>query len=130
MVFCMSLMPVLKDVVPGKVIQTTPTNILKQLILDPDITQMDVLILAPEDLPHFDRKELRHKLKYKHPDICVIFIQTIKDDIKLKYATYSMTVRKYTRDAIEDVFITCVNEHKLLTGKHLVSSDDFKEIKT
>ncbi len=129
MVYCMALQPILRDVVPGSVIKTNPDAILRQLVFDPDITQMDVLILNTQDVEKFDAKQLRKALKTKHPDICVIYVKDHTDDhADLKYASYNRTVRKITHDALEDIFIECVNEFKLNTDKHLVSSNDFKEI--
>lgn len=125
MIYTSSLNLPVKKALGDKVMQSNLTKICDQLGIDPDTTNMDVVILGPRDLVGPKAAKVQNAVNNKHPDICVIYLYTKDNEADLLDCEYKKHCRKIDNRSIMDAFSEFVGQHKIRQGKQQVTSADF-----
>ena len=126
MIYVASLTIPVKKALGKDVMQSNINRICNQINLDPDTTNMDVVILGPRDVQGPRRKQVQTALKGKHPDVCVIYIYEKEAEKDLIKCDYKKGCRKIRENVITEAFEEFVGAHKMHTGKMKASSADFE----
>ena len=127
MIYTSSLNVPVRKALGTLVMQSNLNKICDQLVLDPDTTNMDVVILGPKDVIGPKATKVQRALERAHPDICVLYIYEKDADRDLIDVEYKSQCKKIKPDAIKEAFETYVGEHKVRQGKQQLSSADFDE---
>ena len=102
MVYVASLGFPAKKALASKCHQSNINSIIKTLAIDPEVSQMDVVVFGPNDLSGSSGKKVRDAVASKHEDICVIYLYTSEKDGRLfPEAPHSQQVKKIDGLAIE-----------------------------
>lgn len=125
MVYTSSLNVPVKKALGNQVMQSNLNKICDQMGLDPDTTNMDVVILGPKDLLGPKAQKVQKAVSGKHPDVCVIYIYNKDAEASLLDCDYKHQCKKITTNEINDIFSQAVGDHKLRQGKGRVTSADF-----
>lgn len=125
MIYTASLNIPVKNALKRQVQQSNLQKICQQLPLNPDITNMDVVILGPKDCIGPRREQLQNAINKRHADICVIYIYEKDADADNIDCDYKKQCKKIKPPVIVDAFEEFVGEHKVRQGKQRVSSADF-----
>ena len=125
MVYTASLNLPVKKALGKKAMQSNLNKISDQLPLDPDTTNMDVVILGPRDLAGPRGTRLQSALDSKHPDVCVIYLYEKDSERDLVDCEYKKQCKKIRVNEIQEAFEEFVGQHKIRQGKQQVSSADF-----
>lgn len=126
MIYTASLNVPVKKALGKQVMQSTLNKICDQIGIDPDTTNMDVVILGPRDLVGPKAPRVQQALKNCHPDICVIYIYEKAEEANLIDCEYKKQCKKIKPADITAAFEEFVGEHKVRQGKQQVSSADFE----
>lgn len=127
MVYTASLNVPVKKALKKQAMQSTVNKISELLVMSPDQTNMDCVILGPMDLSGPRQAIITKALENRHPDVCVIFVYT-KDaeaanvDIENKYQCKKITDKEISK-AFEQFF----GEHNVRQGRQKMTSADFQE---
>lgn len=129
MIYVASLnVPVKKALGKGpnkQVMQSTTNKIYNQMNLDPETSNMDVVILGPKDFIGPKAIQGQNAINGKHPDVCVIFLYEKSSEEDLVDNCYKHQCKKINDKSITEAFEKYVGEHKVRQGKHQMSSADF-----
>lgn len=126
MVYAASLSVPVKKALTKQAQQSTVNTISKQMGIDPDNTQMDVVILGPKDMIGPKAVKMQKAVDGKHPDICVIYLYTKADERDLLNCEYKEQVKKMDKNSITAAFEKFVGDHTVRTGKTQLQSADFE----
>lgn len=127
MVYTASLSAPVKRALGRKVMQSNLNKICEKLVMDPEVTNMDVVILGPKDAIGPRAVKLQKALQNKHPDICVIYLYTKdaeKDSVETEYKMQAKSIRP---NVITEAFEQFVGDLKIRQGKQQMSSADFDQ---
>lgn len=105
--------------------QSNLNKICAQMKLDPDTTDMDVVILGPRDLVGPKGQQIEAAYQHKHPDIALIYIYEKDNEADLIDCQYKMQCKRIKDSDIKKAFEEFVGPHKIRQGKQQVSSADF-----
>lgn len=112
---------------PEKTVQqSTTSKIFGQMNLDPETTNMDVVILGPKDFIGPKAVQGQRAIDGKHPDICVIYLYEKSAEEDLVDGVYKHHCKKINEKYIVEAFEKYVGNHKVQTGKQQMSSADFQ----
>lgn len=112
---------------PNKTVQqSTTSKIFSQMNLDPETTNMDVVILGPKDFIGPKAIQGQNAINGKHPDICVIYLYEKSAEEDLVDGVYKHHCKKINEKFITEAFEKYVGNHKVQTGKQQMSSADFQ----
>lgn len=125
MIYSASLNMPVKKALGKQVMQSNLNKICTQMSLDPDITQMDVVILGPRDVIGPKREQVQDAVDKKHPDVCVIYVYEKDAEREFLDCEYSKQCKKIRENVITEAFEEFVGQHKIRSGKQRVSSADF-----
>lgn len=129
MIYVASLnVPVKKALGKGpnkQVMQSTTNKIYSQMNLDPETSNMDVVILGPKDFIGPKAVQGQNAINGKHPDVCVIFLYEKSSEEDLVENCYKYQCKKINDKSITEAFEKYVGEHKVRQGKQQMSSADF-----
>lgn len=125
MIYVASLQIPVKKALKDQVQQSNLIKICKQLPLDPDTTNMDVVFLGPKDLIGPKAVQLQKAIENKHPDICVIYLYNKDNERDLIDVECKKQCKKITTNVITEAFEEFVEQHKVRAGKQQVTSADF-----
>lgn len=125
MIYTSSLNVLVKKALGKQVMQSNLNKICEQLVLDPDTTNMDVVVLGPNDLVGPRVTRVQNALNNKHPDICVIYIYVKDAERDLIDCEYKRQCKKIKVQDIKEAFEEFVGNHKIRQGKQQVTSADF-----
>lgn len=126
MVYSASLNFAVKKALKTKAVQSTIKKICDQLPLDPDTTNMDIVILGPKDASAGPRAEtLKKAIAHAHSDICIIYIYDKDNLADLIDTPYKRKVKRISPPEISRAFEDFVGEHKIKSGKQQLTSADF-----
>lgn len=128
MIFAANLHVPVKKVMGAKCAQSTVNTIIKNLVLDPEVTNMDAVILGPKDATGPRVSELNNAIANKHPDICVIYIYNKDAEKNLIECEYKKFAKKTKDSVISQVVEEFLGNHLIRTGKTFVSQADFQSI--
>lgn len=105
--------------------QSTFEKIVENMLLDPDTTTMDTVILAPEDLRGPKQAKMQDAVSNRHPDICVIYLYTKDADADKLECDYKKKVKAIKEAAIKEAAEQFIGKHTIRSGRQAVSSADF-----
>lgn len=105
--------------------QSNIGKIASNLTMDPDITNMDVVFLGPEDAKGRKAPELISALNNVHPDICVMYVYTKDSDEGLFNVPYKHKCKRITEKELQAAFDKYAKDHMIRQGKGMTSSADF-----
>ena len=125
MIYAASLNMPVKKALGKQVMQSNLNRICQQMSLDPDITQMDVVILGPRDLQGPRREQVQDAVNKRHPDVCVIYMYEKDGERDFLECEYTKQCKKIKESFITEAFEEFVGQHKIRAGKQKVSSADF-----
>lgn len=126
MIYTAKLNVPVKKAFDKQAIQSTANKIISQLSMDPDVTNMDVVILGERDFEApATAQKLQKAIDNKHPDICVIYLYQKDADADRCDCEFKKRVKKMTPAEITDAFTEFVGEHNIRQGKQQLSSADF-----
>ena len=126
MIYAASLNIPVKKALGKQVMQSNLNKICSQMSLDPDVTQMDVVILGPRDLQGPRREQVQSAVDKKHPDLCIIYIYEKDGERDFLECEYTKQCKKIKDSVITEAFEEFVGQHKVRSGKQRVSSADFE----
>ena len=126
MIYTASLNIPVKKALGNNVMQSNINKICDQLTLDPDSTNMDVVILGPRDTSGPKTAKLQKALDNCHPDICVIYLYEKAAEADLLNCQYKMQCKKVRPQDVNAAFEEFVGPHKVRRGKQQVTSADFE----
>lgn len=126
MIYVASLQIPVKKALSEQVKQSNLVKICKQLPLDPDTTDMDVVILGPKDFIGPKSIQLQNALSNRHPDICVIYLYEKDNERDLADVECKKQCKKIKPNVIVEAFEEFVENHNIRTGKQQVTSADFQ----
>lgn len=125
MIYTASLNIPVKKALDKQVMQSNLKKICSQINLDPDTTNMDVVILGPKDLVGPKAAQVQAAVNMKHPDVCVIYIYEKMDEAGLLEVEYKKQCKKINANVVKEAFEEFVGPHKVRQGKQQVTSADF-----
>ncbi len=130
MVYTASLALPVANALGKKVMQSNINKICDLISLDPDSSNMDVVILGPNDLPRPRMQKVQNAVANKHPDVCVIYLYCKDSDRDALDTPNKMQVKKISKAVVKEAFDRFVGEHKIHQGKQQVTSADFQPVPT
>ena len=128
MIYTASLNVPVKKALGKQAMQSNLNRICDQIGLDPDTTNMDVVILGPKDLIGPKAAKVQKAINGGHPDVCVIYIYEKDSERDLIECEYKKQCKKIRAQEITETFEEFVGQHKVRQGKQQVTSADFKVI--
>lgn len=127
MIYSASLnVPVKRSSLKENVQTSTAPKIISLMGLDPDTSNMDVVILGPKDAIGPRATALQKAINSKHPDVCVIYLYEKDSDADLIECRYKKQCKKIKESVIVEAFEEFVGDHKLRSGKQQLTSADFE----
>lgn len=108
--------------------QSNINKICELLPLDPESSDMDVVVLGPKDLTGPRANMVQTAINSKHPDTCVIYIFEKQEDGDLLEGVYKFKSRKIKAETIKEAVSKYVGEHKIRAGKQQTTSADFQAL--
>ncbi|MCM1218891.1 MAG: hypothetical protein NC548_30785 [Lachnospiraceae bacterium] len=126
MIFSASLNLPVKKACGQQAMQSNLNKICEQMLLDPDTTTMDVVILGPKDMAPVRAEMVQEAVNNRHPDICVIYLYNKDKEEGLLDCEYKKQCKKINNNAINEAIEEFVGQHEVRQGKHKVSSADFE----
>lgn len=126
MIYTAKLNVPVKKAFDKQAVQSTANKIISQLSMDPDVTNMDVVILGERDFEApATAQKLQKAIDNKHPDICVIYLYQKEAEADRCDCEFKKRVKKMNPAEITDAFTEFVGEHNIRQGKQQLSSADF-----
>lgn len=126
MIYTAKLNVPVKKAFDKQAVQSTANKIISQLSMDPDVTNMDVVILGERDFEApATAQKLQKAIDNKHPDICVIYLYQKEAEADRCNCEFKKRVKKMNPAEITDAFTEFVGEHNIRQGKQQLSSADF-----
>lgn len=126
MIYTAKLNVPVKKAFDKQAVQSTANKIISQLSMDPDVTNMDVVILGERDFEApATAQKLQKAIDSKHPDICVIYLYQKEAEADRCDCEFKKRVKKMSPAEITDAFTEFVGEHNIRQGKQQLSSADF-----
>lgn len=125
MVYTASLNVPVKKALGKQAMQSNLNKICEQIGLDPDTTNMDVVILGPKDLIGPKAAKVQKAIDNCHPDVCVIYVYEKDNERDLISCEYKRQCKKIKAQEITETFEEFVGQHKIRQGKQQVTSADF-----
>lgn len=125
MIYSASLNVPVKKALGKKVMQSNINKICELMGLDPDTTNMDVVILGPKDFVGPKATKVQKCIDTKHPDVCVIYLYEKAAEADIVNCLYKRQCKKIKTTDITEAFEEFVGQSKLHQGKQQVSSADF-----
>lgn len=125
MIYTASLNVPVKKALGKQAMQSNLNKICEQIGLDPDTTNMDVVILGPKDLIGPKSIKVQKAIDNCHPDVCVIYVYEKDSERDLINCEYKRQCKKIKAQEITDTFEEFVGQHKVRQGKQQVTSADF-----
>lgn len=126
MIYAASLNVPVKKAMPQQVMQSNLSKICSQMLIDPDTTGMDTVILGPKDMTPLRAESVQEAVSNRHPDICVIYLYEKDKDADLLDCDNKKQCKKIKDAAIREAVEEFVGAHTIRQGKQHVSSADFK----
>ncbi len=126
MIYVASLAIPAKKALKNKTVQSNLNKICEKISLDPDVTDMDVVFLGPQDVIGPKAPKVQAAMEKRHPDICVIYFYTKDSEADLVDTEYKKKCKKITPSVITESFEEFVGEHKVRQGHQQVTSADFQ----
>lgn len=124
MVYASSLCFTARKALDSKCIQATVPSITEQLPIDPDLTNMHVVLLSAKDLTGHAGKKLRAAVQSRHSAVCVIYMYVSEREGQLfPEAPCSVRVKSITVDAIRNA----ISEFYTPPVKQVVEQRPFEE---
>ncbi len=108
-----------------RIMQSTTNKIYSRMNLDPETSDMDVVILGPKDLIGPKGVMGQNAINGKHPDVCVIYLYEKASEEDMVDNCYKHQCKKINDKSVTEAFEKYVGEHKVRQGKHQMSSADF-----
>lgn len=108
-----------------QVMQSNLNKICDQMSLDPDVTDMDVVILGPQDVAGPKLAKVNNAMATKHPGVCVIYLYNKAADEDKVDTDYKKQCKKITSQVITEAFEEFAGEHQIRQGKRRMTSADF-----
>lgn len=125
MIYAASLNIPVKKALGKQVMQSNLNKICSQMNLDPDVTQMDVVIFGPRDVQGPKREQVQSAIDKKHPDLCVIYLYEKDGESDFIDCEYKKQAKKIKDSIVREAFEEFVGQHKIRAGKQKLSSADF-----
>lgn len=125
MIYTASLNVPIKKALGKQVMQSNLNKICEQIAIDPETTNMDVVIFGPKDLIGPKATKVQQALAKVHPDICTIYLYENDNESDLIECQYKYKCKKMKSSDIENAFEEAVSEHKTKRGKRQITSADF-----
>ena len=110
---------------PNKTIASSAQSISKKLPLDAAVSEMDGVLLCPDDLKGANLNILSTAIRNKHSSVCVMYIYTKATDANKLAADYKKQVRKINETEIAEFVNSSIGDHYQKTGRTYVSSNQF-----
>lgn len=126
MIYTASLNVPVKKALGKQAMQSNLNKICEQIGLDPDTTNMDVVIFGPKDLIGPKAAKVQKAIDNGHPDVCVIYIYEKDAERDLINCEYKKQCKKIRAQEITETFEEFVGQHKIRQGKQQVTSADFE----
>jgi hypothetical protein len=131
MIYTASLNVPAKKALSTQVMQSTVNRIAQNMPLDPETTNMDVVILGPKDFVGTRAHILTEAIDKAHPAICIIYLYNKDAEDDLIETPYMKKCKKGKESiAIREAIEEFVGQHKILSGGKQVSSADFETPET
>lgn len=126
MIYAASLGSAVKHSQGTKAFTTTVDRIISQMVLDPEVSNMDACILGPKDVIGVNTAKVQAAINSKHPNVCVIYLYQKDQEAGLVSCEYSQQVKKLDDKAVDNAVQTFLSSHLIKAGKIDVTSKDFK----
>lgn len=127
MIHVASLAAFVKKAYSEKAFQTNMEKIISQLHLEPELTGMDMVVIAPKDLKIVNTKtEFLKAMKAKHHDIDVILVYGEEDEVSDLH-TLGIVLKKVQRlnlSSIKEVLDEMLQERSIRQVESVVVSKD------
>lgn len=125
MIYAASLGSVVKKSQKDKAFLTSIDRITTQIVLEPDVSGMDAVILGPKDVIGINSAKVQQAINAKHPDVCVIYLYQKDTDKSLITCEYQKQVKRLDDKAIDQAVSEFLGAHLIKTQKIEVQSKDF-----
>lgn len=127
MIYTASLaLPVVKAF--GKqVMQSNINKICELMSLDPDTSNMDVVMFGPKDMIGPKLVKIENAIAIAHPDVCIIYIYQKDADKNLIDINNKYKCKSINKNTVREAFEEFVGDHQVKQGKRQVTSADFEE---
>ena len=102
MIYTASLSLAVKQCWGNNTYQAKVSDIISKLSLDPEVSDIQALILGPKDFAGISGVTLKRQLPSRHPKLCVIYLYTKAADADLCDVPYKMQVKKINKDAVQE----------------------------
>lgn len=125
MVYAASLSVPVKKALKSQVQQSTVNRISELIVLSPDQSKMDVVILGPVDVSGPRQAIIAKALRERHPAVCVIFMYTKDAEAANVDIEYTWQCKKINEKEIAKAFEQFVGGHSIQQGRQKMTSADF-----
>lgn len=125
MIYAAGLGSALKKSQGQQAFTSTIDAITRNLVLDPDVSGMDAVIIIPKDVTGPRAATVQAAIDKKHPDVCVIYLYQSDVEKNLIHCEYSKQVKKLNDKAVTDAVTEFLGSHLIKAGKMEVVSNDF-----
>jgi hypothetical protein len=123
MIYAASMGPFVKKAIDNKAFQTNTNKIIETLPIDPEVSNMDAVVLGPKDMGGMLGKSLAAAIQKKHASVGVIFVyQKDKEAELIQGDVKKVKVAKVTPEIIEEAI------NKVIEIKNV--NKDTREIKS
>ena len=124
MIHVASLAGIAQAALPGQTMATSVPRICSKISLDPSVSEMDVVLLGPEDAKG-NASRINTALTQKHPGVCVIYMYVKAQDADRLDVENKFQCKKIKESTIKEAIDRYVTDHIEATGRTYVSSDEF-----
>lgn len=126
MIYAVSLGLLTKKAYPGKTSQSSINRIISLINEDPEVSQMEVVVLGPKDVIGPRAQKLSNALSKAHSGICIVYLYTKPAEEDAIDIPNKIRVKKLSVSTLKEAVDSCIKEHVISTGRATVSSKDFQ----
>lgn len=126
MIYVSALALVAKKAFDTKCFQTSVSNIIDSLPIDPSISGMDVVMLSHRDATGINGVKLQAAIDHKHEDVTVIYIYDKDKNKDLINCECKKFVKKITTDALIEVRQEFLSDKAILESTIEIDRKDTK----
>lgn len=126
MIYTASLSLLAKKAYPDRAMQSSINRIMALLNEDPEVSQMEVVVLGPKDVIGPRAAKLNKALEHAHPGVCIVYLYTKSAEENNVDVENRIQVKKLNANSFKEAVDSCIKEHVISTGRATVSSKDFQ----
>lgn len=125
MIYTASLSVPVKKALKKQVMSSTVNKISELIVMSPEQSNMDVVILGPVDVTGPRQAVIAKALRNRHPDVCVIFLYTKDAEAANVDIEYKWQCKKINDKEISKAFEEFAGNHLVRQGRQKMTSADF-----